>query len=115
MEVAFRCGTLAEVGHSNSVVTIHAISVAGAGGLGHLCAQGRGHSDDVHVTRAIMDRHLLAAAQIILITGQLVSHLLDRETAPEESTSLAILREDKVIIVECGPSANARSNELQRR
>ena len=54
-----------------------------------------------------MNWHLFAAAQVILITSELVPHLLDRETAPKEGTSLTILWEYKVIIVECGSCTDA--------
>ena len=54
-----------------------------------------------------MNRHLFAAAIIILITSKLVSHLLDRETAPEEGAGLTILWEYQVIIVESSSGADA--------
>ena len=107
MEVALRCSTLSKVGHGNSVFTIYAIIIAGARGLRHLSTEGRRDSDDIHVTRAIMNRHLLAASKVILVSGKLVPHLLDREASPEEGTSFAILRENKVIIVKSGSGADA--------
>lgn len=54
-----------------------------------------------------MDRHLLALAQIVLVTSQLVTHLLDREATPVESSSLAILGEQQVVVVEGGRCADS--------
>ena len=54
-----------------------------------------------------MNRHLFAAAKVMLVTGKLVSHLLDRETAPEEGAGLTILWEYQVIIIESRGSADA--------
>ena len=54
-----------------------------------------------------MNRHLFAATIIILITSKLVSHLLDRETAPEEGAGLTILWEYQVIIVESSSGADS--------
>ena len=108
MEIAFRCSSLAEVSHSDSVFIIDAVFVASTGGLRYLSTEGRRDSDDVHVTRTIVNGHLLAAAQIILVTSKLVSHLLDRETAPKEGAGLTILWEYQVIIVESRSGADAR-------
>ena len=54
-----------------------------------------------------MNRHLFATTIVILITSELVSHLLDRETAPQEGAGLTILWEYQVIIVESGSGADA--------
>ena len=45
-----------------------------------------------------MNRHLFTAAEIVLVAGQLMTHLLDREAAPQECSSLAVLREDKIMV-----------------
>lgn len=55
-----------------------------------------------------MDRHLLAASQIVLVSGELVTHLLDRESAPQESAGLTVLREDQVMVLERSSCANTR-------
>ena len=107
MEVTFRCGALAEVSHSDSVFIIDAIIVASARGLRHLSTEGRGDSYDVHVTRAIVNWHLLATAIVILITSELMSHLLNRETAPQEGAGLTILWENQVIIVQSSGCTDA--------
>ena len=109
MEVTFRSRTLSEVSHGNTIVASDAEIVAGAGGLGDLRAEGRRDGDNVHVARTVMDRHLLALAQVILIASQLVAHLLDGETAPKEGTSFTILGEDQVGVVKGCSSANTRS------
>jgi len=53
-----------------------------------------------------MDRHLLALTQIMLVTSQLMSHLLDGKAAPQESTSLTVLGEDQIGGVEGSCSAD---------
>ena len=108
MEIAFRCSALAEVSHSDSVFIIDAVFVASTGGLRYLGTERRRDSDDVHVSRTIVNWHLLATAQIVLVTSKLVSHLLDRETAPKEGAGLTILWEYQVIIVESCSGADAR-------
>ena len=55
-----------------------------------------------------MNRHLLATAQVILISSELVAHLLDRESAPQESASLTVLREDQVMVLKRSSCANTR-------
>ena len=77
MEVAHGGGALAEISHSNAVLVVDAEIVACAGGLGHLRAQGGGHSDNIYVTAAVVDGHLLALAVVILVSSQLMSHLLN--------------------------------------
>lgn len=77
MEVAHGSSTLAEICHGDTVLIVDAEVVASAGGLGHLRAQGRGHSDNVDVTAAVMDGHLLAFAVIVLVSSQLMAHLLN--------------------------------------
>ena len=77
MEVAHGGGTLAEISHSDAVLIVDAEVVACAGGLGHLRAQGRGYSDDVNVTATVVNRHLLAFAVIVLVSSQLMAHLLN--------------------------------------
>jgi len=47
-----------------------------------------------------VDRHLFALAQVKFVTDKLVSHLLDTEAAPEEGTSLSVLREDQVVVIQ---------------
>lgn len=77
MEVAHGGGTLAEISHSDAVLIVDAEVVACAGGLWHLRAQGRGYSDDVNVTATVVNRHLLAFAVIVLVSSQLMAHLLN--------------------------------------
>jgi len=55
-----------------------------------------------------MNGHLFTFAQIVVVAHQLMSHLLNRESTPEESASLAILRENQVLGLKSGCSANAR-------
>ena len=47
-----------------------------------------------------MYRHLSAFAQIVHVAGKLMSHLLNREASPEESTSLTVLGENHIMILE---------------
>ena len=106
MEVTHRRSTLSKVRHSDSVLIIDSEVIAGTGSLGYLCAEGRGNSDDIHVSRPVVDWHLLALAKIVLITCELVTHLLDREAAPKEDPSFAVLREDQVSVIEGSCSAD---------
>ena len=108
MEVAFRGGSLSEISHSDTIIASDSKVIACAGSLRHLGAQRRGNGDNVHVTATIMDGHLLAHAQVILVSSQLVAHLLDRKTAPKERTCLTVLREDQISILQCGCCADAR-------
>ena len=55
-----------------------------------------------------MDGHLLAHTEIVPITSQLVTHLLDGEASPEEGAGLTILREDQILVAEGGSCADAR-------
>ena len=45
-----------------------------------------------------MDWHLLAHAQIVLVSSQLVAHLLNRETSPQEGSGLTVLGEDQIFV-----------------
>lgn len=56
-----------------------------------------------------MNRHLLAHTQIVLVAGQLMSHLLNRESAPQEGTRLTVLREDEIVGSECCSCADSGS------
>ena len=47
-----------------------------------------------------MDRHLLAFAQVVLVTYELVTHLLDREATPEEGACFSVLGEDQIMVLE---------------
>lgn len=55
-----------------------------------------------------MNRHLLALSEIILVTCQLVSHLLDGKSAPKERTCLTVLWEEQVLVVKGRSCADAR-------
>ena len=46
--------------------------------------------------------HLLATTEIVLVASELMGHLLDREAAPEESSSLTVLWEDQVSVIQSG-------------
>ena len=107
VEVAHRGGTFAEVCDCDAVLVIDAEVVSSSGSLGHLCAKGRADRDYIHVPAAIVDGHLLALAEIVLITCQLMSHLLDGEAAPQEDASFAVLGEHQICVVEGSRRADA--------
>lgn len=77
MEVTHGGGAFAEIGHRDTVLIVDTEVIACARGLGYLRAQGRGHSDNVHVTTAVVDWHLLALTKVMLVSSQLMAHLLD--------------------------------------
>ena len=108
MEVAHGGGTLAEISHSDAVLILDTEVVACTGGLGHLRAQGRRHSDNVHVTAAVVDGHLLALAQVIPVSSQLMAHLLNRKSAPKEHTCFTVLRENQISVVKRRSCADTR-------
>jgi len=94
VEVALRSRAFPKVSHSNPVLAINSVLVASPRGLGNLSAEGRRDGDDVDVFGAVVDGHLFALAQIILVSCELVGHLLNAETSPVESTCLSVLGED---------------------
>lgn len=94
MEISFRSRAIAEVSDGNSVLIVNSIFVARSSGLGHLSAQWRGHSHDVMLFGSVMNRHLFTFTEIILVSSQLMSHLFDVESTPEEAPSFSVLRED---------------------
>lgn len=77
MEVSFGGCSLAEVRDSDAVLLIDSVLVAGTRSLGYLGAEWRGDSDDVEVATSVVDRHLLALAEIVNVACQLVTHLLN--------------------------------------
>ena len=101
MEVTFRCSSFTEIGHCDLVFTRDPIMIATSRSLWDLCAEWAGYSANVDVSRTVMNGHLLTTAQVMLISCQLVTHLLYIETTPEESTSLSILRKDHITIIDC--------------
>jgi len=109
MEITLGRGALSEVSHSDSVVSFDAVIVPGARSLRQLSGQGGGHGADVDLLRSVMDGHLLALTEIVSVTRQLVSHLLDGETSPQESTCLTVLGEDQVLALKGSSCANAGS------
>lgn len=55
-----------------------------------------------------MDGHLLSFTQIMNVSAQLVRHLLDAEAAPQEATSLTVLRVDQVVVSQRRGRADTR-------
>lgn len=93
MEVTLGCGTFAKVSNGNFIFAFDPVLVAGTGGLGHLGAKRGRHGANVKVLRSVMNRHLLAFPKVKSVAYQLVGHLLDTESSPQEGSSLAVLRE----------------------
>ena len=56
-----------------------------------------------------MDGHLFALAQVVLVSSELVGHLLYTETSPVEGTCFSVLGENQVSRIESGCSSNAGS------
>jgi hypothetical protein len=53
-----------------------------------------------------VDWHLSTFAQIVHIARKLMSHLLNREAPPEESSSLTVLRENHIMILNSSSTAD---------
>ena len=109
MEVALRGGAFSEISDSNPVFTINSVLVTRARRLGNLRAEGRRDCDDVDIFGAVMDGHLFALTQVVLVSRELVGHLLNTEASPVESACLSVLGEDEVSGIESGCSSDARS------
>ena len=56
-----------------------------------------------------MDGHLFALAQVVLVSRELVGHLLYTEASPVEGACLSVLGENEVSGIESGCSSNAGS------
>jgi len=109
VEVALRGGAFSEISDSNPVFTINSVLVTRARRLGNLRAEGRRDCDDVDIFGAVVDGHLFALTQVVLVSRELVGHLLNTEASPVESACLSVLGEDEVSGIESGCSSDARS------
>ena len=109
MEITLWGSSLSEVSDSDAIISSDSKVVAGTRSLWYLGAERRRDSTYIHVFGAIVDWHLFTFAKIILVTRELMPHLLDRKTTPKEGTCLTVLWENQVLILKCSCCADTRS------
>jgi len=98
MEVSLRGGSLTKISNSDSIFTIYSVFITGTRSLGYLSTQWRGYGNYIYVFRTIMNWHLFSFAKIKLVASELVSHLLDAKSSPQERASFSVLGENKIMI-----------------
>lgn len=65
--------------------------------MNQLRPQGRTDTEEIQILVAVMDRHLSALAQVILVAIALVQHLVDGESSCQTDTGLAVLPEHEIL------------------
>ena len=91
MKVSFRSCPFSKICNSNSPLPTDSITIPSPRCLGKLCAQWWWNRAYIHWFASIMNRHLFSFSKIFKVSCELMSHLLDCITSPQECSRLSIL------------------------
>ena len=99
MKVSFWCCSFTKVSYSYSIFAIYSIIITSSWCLWKLRTQRRWNCANIHLFTSIMNRHLLSFTKIFKVSCELMSHLLNSITSPQESSWFSILRKKHIILL----------------